>query len=88
MATAITGISQAELLEALAVAQKGPKEARTMAELARDYGVDIRLVRRALSALHEQGRLERHRITRERLNGTALTLVGFTVRPRPKRAKA
>lgn len=84
----VIAITESELIEALSAAApgRGPKEARTLAELAMDTGLDVRKVRGALLFLKSQGRLATHRIQRERLNGTPMTHVGFTILPAQRKA--
>jgi hypothetical protein len=79
-------ITETELLDALAAAapSKGPSNALTLKELARQTRLDERKVRVALEQFAAEGRLQRHKIQRERLNGTPMTYVGFTIAPAKK----
>lgn len=84
----VLAITESELIEALSAAApgRGPSEARTLSELAMETGIDQRKIRSALLFLKGQGRLARHRIQRERLNGTPMTYVGFTILPAQRKA--
>jgi transcription initiation factor IIE alpha subunit len=81
-------ITESEILDALAAAApgRGPKEARTILEMEEETGIDARKIRRALRLLKANNRLATHRIQRERLNGTSMTYVGFTVLPPQRKA--
>lgn len=79
-------ITEAELLDALAAAvPKGPQNALTLKELSQRTRLDERKVRVALQQFAAAGRLQRHKIQRERLNGTPMTYIGFTILPAKKR---
>lgn len=85
---AAIAITESELLDALAAAvpSKGPDDAKTLKEIAQASGLDERKVRVALQQLQAQGRLQTHRIQRERLNGHPMTYVGFTILPQQRKA--
>lgn len=77
-----TGITQAELLEALAAAACGsaPEEAKTMKQLRRETGFSEKRVREALEAMQDAGRLQVHFITKPRVDGKPQPVPAYTVR--------
>lgn len=79
-------ISEADILDALAAAAPGdgPKEARTLRELARDQRISERRVREALRVLQQQGRLKPHKVNRPRLDGSPFTCTAFTITPKKR----
>jgi hypothetical protein len=79
----IATISEAELLEALASSlhSKGPDEAETALGISDRTGFSYKAVRKALAILAGQGRLRRHTILKETLDGRTTPVIGFTVVP-------
>jgi alkylated DNA nucleotide flippase Atl1 len=82
-----TQITEAEILEALAVANAGPSDARTLNEIAAASGIGERRVHRALLAFKAEGRLSVHRVTREGIDGRRTSVPGYTITPAPKRKR-
>lgn len=79
-------ITEAELLDALAVAARGnaPENARTVPELAEETGMHQNRIRKALHAFKLAGRLLVHPIYREALDGRRAKTTGYTIAPAPK----
>lgn len=85
----LVSITEAELYAALAAAApgRGPSEAKTVMEIADEIGQNERTVRRSLSKLKAAGRLVRHAIKREGLDGRTCSVSGYTIVPLPAKAK-
>jgi hypothetical protein len=80
-----TQITEAEILEALAVANAGPEDARTLNEIVAASCVGKVRVLRALQSLKADGRLQVHRVQREALDGRQSIVPGYTISPKRKR---
>ena len=76
-------ITEGELIAALAEAARGsaPEDARTIQELATEYGMPLKRVRAALHALNVAGRLAVHRVTRAALDGRQASVPAYTILP-------
>lgn len=81
---AVNSITEAEILDAIAATARGsgPKEARTLTEIAEASGMGDKRVRRALKQLKAQGRLVRHVVMRPRLDDTLFPCSAFTIKPK------
>lgn len=73
-------ITEAELLEALAVSTSAPDNALTAEELAIKGKCSPGKVRNVLRALSLEGRLVVHRVRRSRVDGVACTVPAYTVK--------
>lgn len=78
-----TTITEAELLDALLAATSGtePEDARTAREMAAAHGIAASRVNKALRALHAQGRLQAHWVTRTGIDGRAAKVPAYTILP-------
>ena len=78
-------ITEAEILDALATAAQergqGPKDARTVEQLAQTTNQRPEKVRAALGHLKKAGRLLVHRVPQERLDGSVRVVPAYTILP-------
>jgi DNA-binding IclR family transcriptional regulator len=74
-------MTEAELLEALALASTAPEDARTVAEMAEASGISKDRVRQALGTLQRRGRLVVHRVRRLDISGHPQLVPAYTIRP-------
>lgn len=81
------GITQHELLEALATAHAAPSEARTIAELETLTGWDRKRLRDAIGRLAMQDRIAVHQVQRARIDGKMTLVPAYTIKPAPSKAK-
>lgn len=89
MATTVK-ITEAELLDALAAAIKqsnAPAEAKTTQDLMAETGLSIRAVTRALKQYAAQGRLSVFRVPRPQIDGSTRCVPGYTISPKPRKAR-
>lgn len=77
------GISEAELLDALALAAPGaaPENARTAEELAVAAGVSKDVVRSRIALLHRAGRVVVHTARRPNVLGKLVPKPAYTILP-------
>lgn len=79
-------ITQNELLDALAAASpQSPADALTAHELADKTGVGYIRTKAALKQFAAEGRLQVHRVMRQRLDGIITPVPGYTILPAKKR---
>lgn len=78
-------ITEAELLEALAHSQKpGAEGARTVQEMAAETGIPEPRIRRALQALHREGRLTAYYVSRLAIDGHARRVPAYSITKKKK----
>lgn len=76
-------ITEAEILEALALVGNAPDDARTVQEMVAATGYDERKIRRALQVFHAAGRLTAHRVHRAAIDGRNSVVAAYTIAPAP-----
>ena len=76
-------VTEAEVWDAIAEAACGlaPANARTADELSQAIGCSPSAIHKALKALHRQGRLHVHHVTRMRIDGRRCSSPAYTVTP-------
>lgn len=77
-------VTQAELLEALALAQKDEPDGQTVNEMAAATGVHRKRVLEALHALQSQGRLIVGQARRPTIAGKAMPIPVYTITKKRK----
>lgn len=85
MAKRVT-ITETEILDALAVTNDSPKEAKTVAEIAAETGIQELQVRKALHRYKHMNRLGVHRVIRIALDDRQAVVNGYTILATAKRA--
>lgn len=78
-------VTEADLLAALETASDAPEDARTVLEIREATGIGEKRLRRAMTALRDEGRLMLHKVVRRALDGKAIMVPAYTIAP--KKAK-
>lgn len=75
-------VTEADLLDALATASTAPEDAKTAHEMARETGLALWAVQKALRALHAEGRLRAHRKPHVGIDGRRGLVPAYTILPK------
>ena len=77
-------ITEAEILDALAIAIKGdaPNDAKTTREMCQETGLKPARVVKALHAFESEGRLVVHQVLRRSLDGKMKPCAAYTIAPK------
>jgi hypothetical protein len=78
-------VTESELLDALASAQRVQPDGQTVTEMADATGVDRRKVLNALRVIHKEGRLQVRQAHRLGINGRAQPVPVYTILPKKKK---